>query len=68
MTLVAPWWKGTVSDHIYETCPALRRSEPELKRHGWYGVGRGELDPEGGDVCGICLRWWRARNREDQRK
>lgn len=30
-------------------------------RCGLYVVGRGELDPDGGDVCGWCLRVWRAR-------
>ena len=62
MTLVEVWWKGLSSDHLYEECPALQRSERELKRHGLYGVGVGRLDPEGGDVCGWCVRVWRARS------
>lgn len=60
---VAPWWIGITSDHLYETCPVLQRSKPELARVGWDRAGSGEINPEGGDVCGWCLRVWRARER-----
>ena len=52
---VDEWWMSELADHIYATCPALVRSRPPIKR------GQGRLYPEAGDVCGICLRWWRAR-------
>jgi len=64
MTWVSPWWLGITVDHLYETCPARMRSEGELRRVGWWKVGLGELNTDEGDVCGICLRWWRARNRD----
>jgi hypothetical protein len=59
---VSPWWLGLTSDHVYENCPGRRRGLPELAKAGWDGPGRGSLDPEAGDVCGWCLRVWRARN------
>lgn len=62
-TLVRPWWLGLTSDHVYEGCPGRQRSLPELDKVGWVGPGLGDLDPEGGDVCGWCLRVWRARTK-----
>ena len=52
---VDEWYVGLYTDHIYPTCPALKKSEPEPRR------GAGRLYPEGGDVCGWCLRIWRTR-------
>lgn len=60
---VAPWWRGLTCDHIYERCPGRLRGLPELVMADWDGPGMGALDPDGGDVCGLCLHWWRARNR-----
>jgi hypothetical protein len=61
VVLVTPWWMGISVDHMYEECPARQRSEPELKRTGHQLVGSGWLDPEDTDVCGWCLRVWKAR-------
>jgi len=51
------WYVSDYADHIYDTCPGLRR--------GLHGRsprrGCGALYPEAGDVCGWCLRVWRAR-------
>lgn len=55
-----PWWMAPIglTDHLYPTCPGLRRS----LRPGVVAVqGRGLLYPEAGDVCGWCVRVWRAR-------
>jgi hypothetical protein len=52
---VDDWYVGEYTDHVYASCPALRRSARPLKR------GSGRLYPEAGDVCGLCIRWWRAR-------
>lgn len=51
---VHEWYLGETCDHIYPTCPALRKHTPMR--------GRGVLYPEGGDVCGWRLRVWEARN------
>jgi hypothetical protein len=61
-TGVSPWFMAPCgpSDHLYATCPGLRRS---LRPGEEPVTGRGVLYPEAGDVCGLCLRWWRARNR-----
>lgn len=59
---VKPWYQGLTLDHIYPQCPGRQRSLPELTREGTARpCTRHELDPEGGDVCGWCLRVWRAR-------
>lgn len=51
---VSPWYLGELCDHLYASCPGLRRlGEPQ--------TGTGALYPEAGDVCGWCLRVWRAR-------
>ncbi|MFF9310136.1 hypothetical protein ACF1BS_04415 [Streptomyces sp. NPDC014748] len=59
---VRPWYVGEVVDHVYPNCPLLRRSLPagEQPREG-----AGDLYPEAGDVCGWCLRVWRARNTKE---
>ena len=54
---VDEWYVGHLDDHIYATCPGLKRPGWALQR------GQGRLYPEAGDVCGLCLRWWRARER-----
>jgi len=57
------WWPGIAIDHLYETCPARRRSLPELERYDMpTGQGWGTVDPLGTDVCGWCVRVWKARN------
>lgn len=62
-TWISPWWLGLTVDHLYPNCPGRLAAIPELERTRFSEVGSGEIDPEGGDVCGICLRWWRARNK-----
>ncbi|MEV0382370.1 hypothetical protein [Nonomuraea sp. NPDC050643] len=49
------WYVGHLDDHVYATCPALKRSGHPLQR------GLGRLYPEAGDCCGWCVRVWRAR-------
>jgi hypothetical protein len=53
---VDEWYPGLYTDHLYLACPALKKTEPQPRR------GAGRLYPEAGDVCGWCLRIWRARN------
>ncbi len=48
-----PWYVGETVDHLFPTCPGLRRKELR--------VGRGAIHPEAGDICGWCLRVWKAR-------
>ena len=52
---VDEWYVGHLDDHIYATCPALTRTGKPLR------PGQGRLYPEAGDVCGWCVRVWRAR-------
>jgi hypothetical protein len=59
-TGVTPWFMARCgpTDHLYETCPGLQRS----LRPGDQPVRcDSTLYPEAGDVCGWCLRVWRAR-------
>jgi hypothetical protein len=61
---VEPWYlaPGGPTDHIYPTCPGLRRSlrEGEQPRQGL-----GALYPDAGDVCAWCCRVWRARRSKE---
>lgn len=58
-----PWWFGLRADHLFEDCPARRRSLPRMREWGGPdGQGRGLVDPLGTDICGWCQRVWRARN------
>ena len=66
-------------DHLYPSCPLLRRlcRGQEPRRLG--GVARlllgGEevdhyvepagVDPLGTDICRLCQRWWIARQRKE---
>lgn len=52
---VEEWYVGEYTDHVYPTCPGVARSGRPPRR------GSGRLYPEAGDVCGLCVRWWRAR-------
>ncbi|MFE3452403.1 hypothetical protein ACFXJ8_26115 [Nonomuraea sp. NPDC059194] len=52
---VDEWWIGELWDHIYPTCPGLKRAGRPIRR------GAGRLYPEAGDVCRWCVRVWRAR-------
>lgn len=61
---VSPWYLAPCgpTDHIYANCPGLRHS----LRHGEEPrVGSGELYPEAGDICGWCVRVWRARRSKE---
>jgi hypothetical protein len=62
---VTPWYMAPMGpiDHLYPTCPGLQRS----LRPGEEPVqGSGALYPEAGDVCGWCVRVWRARRQEQR--
>lgn len=43
---VRPWYHGKEGDHLYPDCEDLTGDPVE---------GAGWLDPDGGDVCVICL-------------
>jgi hypothetical protein len=57
---VDEWYLGEYTDHVYPSCPALRRTDPVPRR------GQGRLYPEAGDVCGWCRRIWRARKAKEK--
>ena len=59
--MTAPWFAGLTCDHLYVDCPARTRAEKTLRWCGWWEVGGQGLDPEGTDVCGICLHRWRRK-------
>lgn len=52
-----PWYVGQVVDHLYASCPGLLRGLDGATPTPAPGV----IYPEAGDVCGMCLRYWRAR-------
>lgn len=45
-------WRGVLVDHLYETCPWIPGDTRPLL---------GEVDPAGTDICGWCVRVWKAR-------
>ncbi|WP_433520119.1 hypothetical protein ACQP2T_64010 (plasmid) [Nonomuraea sp. CA-143628] len=57
---VDEWYVGHLDDHIYPTCPGLKRSGHPVRR------GSGRLYPEAGDCCGWCVRVWRARKAKEE--
>lgn len=63
-----PCWMGLTTDHLIETCPHRARSFPTLNRHGWWRQCVGLVDPDAGDLCGWCVRVWKARNRNASRE
>jgi hypothetical protein len=56
-------WMGLTTDHLYETCPIRIRSLPELRRYDWDHQCSMPVNPIGTDICGWCVRVWKARNR-----
>jgi hypothetical protein len=60
----APAWMGINVDHLIEACPHRERSRAELERHGMWRQCVGLVDPDGTDLCGWCVRVWKARNRK----
>jgi hypothetical protein len=60
----APAWVGLITDHLIEACPHRARSRRQLERHGWWAKCRSQVDPDGTDLCGWCVRVWKARNRK----
>ncbi|WP_155054550.1 hypothetical protein [Streptomyces blattellae] len=61
---VEPWYPSPtlLIDHIYPNCPGLRRALPAGEQPK---PGLGVLYPDAGDVCGLCVRWWRARRSKE---
>jgi hypothetical protein len=57
---VDEWYAGELYDHMYATCPGLKASGRTPRR------GQGRLYPEAGDVCGWCVRVWRARKTKEE--
>lgn len=61
---VSPWYMAPMgpADHLYPNCPGLRRS---LRPGEEPRQGSGALYPDAGDVCGWCIRIWRARRSKE---
>lgn len=56
-------YSGVTCDHLYPDCPAIDRWK--TSPYGSQGVGRllkGLVDPEGTDICGLCLIVWRREH------
>jgi hypothetical protein len=55
-------WLGSIAgpDHLYPTCPALARTKPW--GDGWPRPCSADVDPDGTDLCGWCVRVWHARH------
>lgn len=53
---------GVIVDHLYESCPIRARSRRELERCGWWRKLGARVDVDGGELCGWCVRVWKARN------
>ena len=67
---VAEWWLGTMQgpDHLYPNCPHLARVKKWTDGDDWPRKGASLVDPARdpyGDLCGWCVRVWRARNRTE---
>lgn len=60
---VVPFWFGIAVDHIVENCPLRTGSRERLTRSGHWRQGVDLVDPDGTDICGWCLRVWKARTR-----
>lgn len=60
-------YMGLGVDHLIETCPALNRSRGQrVCCEGGPRVGDrclGTVEVNGTDLCGWCVRVWRARDR-----
>lgn len=63
-----PAWMGLTTDHLIENCPHRTRSRTELEHHGWWQQCITPADPDSDrdDLCGWCVRVWKARNPEDR--
>jgi hypothetical protein len=58
-----PWFRGLTSDHLYADCPSRIRSEKSLRLDGCWDVGGDNIDPHGGDVCGMCVARYDRKQR-----
>lgn len=45
-------FRGVTVDHLYAGCPACPK--PAIRQQGW-------VDPNGTDICGLCLKRWRNK-------
>jgi hypothetical protein len=66
-------WMGTVGgpDHLYPNCAALANTTPwngwgivgdqYIENAGWPRRAINNIDPLGTDVCGLCVRRWKAK-------
>jgi len=55
-------YAGRISDHLYQDCPALLRWKDSP--YGSPGLGKrlvDLVDPEGTDICKLCLNVWKAQ-------
>jgi hypothetical protein len=60
-------YMGAAADHLIPECPAMARSKAaESIPHWKEKIGTvllGTVDVDGTDLCGWCVRVWKARNR-----
>jgi hypothetical protein len=63
VTTFAPAWMGVLSDHLIESCSHRLKTRRELEPAGWWKPLAMLVDPDGPDLCGWCVRVWKARNR-----
>jgi hypothetical protein len=61
--IITPWYPGLYGDHLYATCPALRKTAIKFSDEGEPVQGGGDIgDPYDYSVCGWCRRVHRARH------
>lgn len=62
-------YMGPMCDHLIPECPHMARSKRAERIPFWkekYGTQLlGTVDVDGTDLCGWCVRVWKARNRVD---
>ncbi len=63
LRVLVPAYLGVLVNHLVEDCPIRARSRDELERCDWWKPTLLPVDPDGDDLCGWCVRVWKARNR-----
>jgi hypothetical protein len=57
----SPWFGGPTVDHLFDDCPSYLRGRTSMEACGWGDLGGPDIDPHGGEVCGLC------RHRHDRK-